>query len=89
MGGFECLDQLLARSQGEVARPHAHLDQHAAKLAADLGEVGGAVGGAEGVLDLAFTGRVGDAVGHEPDHRDRRQHDDAGANRDAGDEAVE
>ena len=41
----------------------------------------------EGVLDLAFAGRVGDAVGQESHHRDRRQHDDAGANRDAGDDA--
>ena len=31
----------------EVARPHAHLDQRAAELAADVGEVGRALGGPE------------------------------------------
>ena len=82
------MDRVLIGPRYEIAGSYPHRHQRPAKLAADLGKVGGLVGGAECVRDLVLADREGNAVDQEADHRNGRQHDDADANRNPGDEAV-
>ncbi len=56
----------------------------ALEIAAGVGERGGMLDGLEGGADIAFARDIGEPVGEEADHRDQRQHDDAGAHRHRG-----
>ena len=68
----------------EILDAHAHLDERAFEFAAGIGKAATRSTVCERLLDVVLAGDEGEAVDQEADHRDQRQRDDAGANRDRG-----
>ncbi len=68
---------------------NSHRPDRAFEIAAGIGERGGILDGLEGGADVAFAGNISEPIGEEPDHRDQRQHDDAGAHRNRGEQPAQ
>ena len=81
--------QIVARVGAEVLHDDAHRRDRALEVAAGPGELAGMLDGLEGGADVAFAGEICESVGEEADHRDQREHDDAGAHRNRGEQPAQ
>ena len=74
-------DEVIGWLCDEFLGAHAHRGERDLELATGVGELGGALGAVEGVRNLGFAAGEGNAIGEKPDHRNRRDGNDAGADR--------
>ena len=86
---LEAHHQIIAGVGAEVLDDDPHRRDRAFEIAAGVGETGGTLDRFERGADVAFAGHIGESIGEESDHRDQRQHDNAGANRNRGQQPVQ
>ncbi len=81
---LEAHHQIVAGVGAEIFHDDSHRLDRALEIAAGVGEPGGMLDGLKGGADGAFAREISEPVGEEAEHRDQRQHDDAGAHRNRG-----